>query len=114
MIGGTKPKLAHHIGIGRITSLKYIVRHSLPRRIMLQNQIDRLFVGIEKRAGAQALGLGLGLGDRNETLGAGEGDGLGFKIEVVGDSTMRVRGGLVSICANATIGVRVPKAFEFE
>lgn len=54
---------------------------------MLQNQMDRLFVAVERRAAAKAQGLVDGGGTPRDD----EDDGMGFKIEVVGDSTMRVR-----------------------
>lgn len=58
-----------------------------PRRVLLHNQIGRLFLSIEKRATAQKLEHGGG----GVTPGVDTDDGLGFKIHVVGDSTMRVK-----------------------
>lgn len=62
-----------------------------PRRIVLQNQIDQLFLAIEKRPPAPPMGLE----DGDVTLRVHADDGMGFKIHVVGDSTMRVRGVLL-------------------
>lgn len=65
---------------------------------MLQNQTDRLFSALEKRTRAH----------KSEQLGGGvtfeidSDDRRGFKIHVVGDSTMRVRELLFSIAEFAT------------
>ncbi len=70
---------------------------------MLQNLMDRLFVAVERRAAATAQGLVGGGGTPRD----GEDDGMGFKIEVVGDSTMRVRCALSSKAYNG-IGIPLP------
>ena len=57
------------------------------RRIMLQNQTDRLFLALEKRAAAQKSREESGDGVSFEI---GTNVDRGFKIHVVGDSTMRV------------------------
>ena len=58
------------------------------RRLVLQNQIDGLFSALEQRAAEQTDSRD---GDGHSSPRVEAADGLGFKVTMVGDSTIRVR-----------------------
>eukprot|EP00904_Undaria_pinnatifida_P002927 jgi/Undpi1/12635/HiC_scaffold_6.g02303.m1 len=61
-------------------------------RIVLHNQVDRLFAAVEKRSATLTEGSGASSSSPRLITD----DGLGFKIHVVGDSTMRMQANVLA------------------